>query len=110
MHFEIMDPIDWHYAKFTITNKDTQKSETVSITPKKNDGIFGIVDGEYWIEANIRTESQTINAYQTIYIQSGIDKENSSFESSFELPEKPIIIVMAIIAIVGIIGVIIRKY
>ena len=110
MHFEIMDPIDWHYAKFTITNKDTQKSETVSITPKKNDGVFGIVDGEYWIEANIRTESQTINAYQTIYIQSGIDKENSSFESSFELPEKPIIIVMAIIAIVGIIGVIIRKY
>jgi len=110
MHFEIMDPIDWHYAKFTITNKDTQKSETVSITPKKNDGIFGIVDGEYWIEANIRTESQTINAYQTIYIQSGIDKENSSFESSFELPEKPIIIVMAIILIVGIIGVIIKKY
>ena len=110
LHFEIMDPVDWHYAKFTITNKDTQKSETVSITPKKNDGIFGIVDGEYWIEANIRTESQTINAYQTIYIQSGIDKENSSFGSSFEFPEKPIIIVMAIIVIVGIIGVIIRKY
>ncbi len=110
VHFEIMEPVDWHYAKFTITNKDTQKSETVSITPKKNDGIFGIVDGEYWIEANIRTESQTINAYQTIYIQSGIDKENSSFGSSFEFPEKPIIIVMAIIVIVGIIGVIIRKY
>ena len=110
MHFEIMDPVDWHYAKFTITNKDTQESKTVSITPKKNDGIFGIVDGEYWIEANIRTESQTINAYQTVYIQSGIDKENSSFGSSFEFPEKPIIIVMAIIVIVGIIGVIIRKY
>ena len=110
MHFEIMDPIDWHYAKFTITNKDTQKSETVSITPKKNDGVFGIVDGEYWIEANIRTESQTTNAYQTIYIQSGIDKENSSFGSSFEFPEKPIIIVMTIIVVVGIIGVIIRKY
>ena len=110
IYFEIMDPVDWHYAKFTITNKDTQKSETVSITPKKNDGVFGIVDGEYWIEANIRTESQTTNAYQTIYIQSGIDKENSSFGSSFEFPEKPIIIVMTIIVVVGIIGVIIRKY
>ena len=73
-------------------------------------GVFGIIDGEYWIEANIRTESQTINAYQTVYIQSGIDKENSSFGSSSEFPEKPIIIVLTIIVIVGIIGVIIRKY
>jgi len=109
MHFEITNPVDWVYAKFTITNKDTQISKPVSITPKKYDGVSGIIDGEYWIEANIRTENETINSYQTVYVQSELKKEDSGFNSSFQFSQKPIIIITVIIVIVAAIGVAIRK-
>ena len=110
MHFEITNPVDWVYAKFTVTNKDTQISQTTSITPKKSDGISGLVGGEYWIEANIRTENDTTKSYQTVYVESDLEKEKSSFNSSFQFPQKPIIIIIVIIVIVAVIGVIIRKY
>ena len=109
MHFEITNPVDWVYAKFTVTNKDTQISQTTSITPKKSDGISGLVGGEYWIEANIRTENDTTKSYQTVYVESDLEKEKSSFNSSFQFPQKPIIIIMVIIVVVAVIGVIIRK-
>ena len=84
-------------------------SQTTSITPKKSDGISGLVGGEYWIEANIRTENDTTKSYQTVYVESDLEKEKSSFNSSFQFPQKPIIIIMVIIVVVAVIGVIIRK-
>jgi len=110
MRFEITNPDNWIYAKFTIINKDTQISQTVSITPKKNDGISGLVNGEYWIEANIRTENKTISSYQTVYVESNLEKEDSNFNSSFQFPEKPIMIITIIVIIVAVIGIVIRKH
>ena len=110
LHFEITNPLDWIYAKFTITEKSTQLSQTISITPKKNDGISGIIGGEYWIEANIRTENDTMKSYQTVYVESELNNENSSFKSSFQFQEKPVIIIIVIIIIVAVIGITIRRH
>ena len=110
MHFEITNPPNWIYAKFTIINKDTQISQTVSITPKKNDGVSGLINGEYWVEANIRTENETVNSYQTVYVESNLEKKDSNFNSSFQFPQKPMLIITIIIIMISAIGIVIRKY
>ncbi|MEK6821741.1 MAG: hypothetical protein AABX67_00805, partial [Thermoproteota archaeon] len=63
---------------------------------------------EYWIDAKIKVDGKTFDAYNTIEVNS-INEDQDEFEL-LDIPEKQIAIVSGIAIIVGIVGVIaIRK-
>ena len=108
LSFDISSPTSWSYAKISITNKETGKKFTESITPNKNSELIVYQPGEYWVDAKIKNNNETSSAYTTIQVEKVMrDKEN--FENMLNLPEKPILIISAIMIIITITGLIIRK-
>ena len=108
LSFDISSPTSWSYAKISITNKETGKKFTESITPNKNSELIVYQPGEYWVDAKIKNNNETSSAYTTIQVEKVMrDKEN--FENMLNLPEKPILIISAIMIIITITGLLIRK-
>ena len=60
LSFDISSPTSWSYAKISITNKETGKKFTESITPNKNSELTVYEPGEYWIEAKIDMDIKCI--------------------------------------------------
>ena len=108
LSFDISSPTSWSYAKISITNKETGKKFTESITPNKNSELIVYQPGEYWVDAKIKNNNETSSAYTTIQVEKVMrDKEN--FENMLNLPEKPILIISTIMIIITITGLLIRK-
>ena len=104
LSFDISSPTSWSYAKISITNKETGKKFTESITPNKNSELTVYEPGEYWIEAKI---DRTFSAYTTLEVEK--IGHNEKIQSDLNLPEKPILIISAIMIIITITGLLIRK-
>jgi minor extracellular serine protease Vpr len=104
LRFDISSPTSWSYAKISITNKETGKKFTESITPNKNSELIVYQPGEYWIEAKI---DRTLSAYATIEVEK--IGHNEKIQSDLNLPKKPILIISAIMIIIVITGLLIRK-
>ena len=108
LSFDVSSPTSWSYAKISITNKETGKKFTESITPNKNSELIVYQPGKYWVDAKIKNNNETLSAYTTIQVEKvKHDKEN--FENMLNLPEKPILIISAIMIIITITGLLIRK-
>ena len=105
--FEINHPDKWSFAKITITNSKNGNTDTITTTSDKKTSLEIYENGEYWIEAKIKSENNTSNAFNTIKVTS-LSEKIEKIELR-DIPEKQIILIISIIAIVGIVGFLIRK-
>jgi minor extracellular serine protease Vpr len=110
LFFEIEHPDKWSFAKISVTNSkngNMDTTTTTTTTPNKKTSIEIYENGEYWIEAKIKVNGKTSDAFNTIEINSLSEKiEKIEFTN---IPEKQIIIIISIVTIVGIVGLLIRK-
>jgi len=108
LSFDISSPTSWSYAKISITNKETGKKFTESITPNKNSELTVYQPGKYWIEAKIKDDDKTLSAYATIQVEK-IEHSEKNLVNTLNLPEKPILIIAAIMIVTAIVGLSIRR-
>ena len=106
--FQITSPLDWTYAKITITNASTLDKDSFSITPDKNSPLKIYAAGEYWVEANIKADKISFDVYDTITIDSESTSEKS-VASDLIVSERPLIILAIIFGIVIVVGIGIRN-
>ena len=108
LNFTIYHPEQWNFAKISVINSKDGKTETITATPERDASIRVNENAEYWIDATIKVDGKTFDAYNTIEVNS-INEDQDEFEL-LDIPEKQIAIVSGIAIIVGIVGVIaIRK-
>ncbi len=108
LNFTIYHPEQWNFAKISVINSKDGKTETITATPERDASIRVNENAEYWIDAKIKVEGKTFDAYNTIEVNS-INEDQNEFEL-LDIPEKQIALVSGIVIIVGIVGVIaIRK-
>jgi len=105
---DISSPSSWSYAKISIINQETGKTFTDSIVPGKNSELTVYEPGEYWIEAKIKDDDKTLNAYATIQVEK-IEHSEKNLANALNLPEKPILIIAAIMIVTAIVGLSIRR-
>lgn len=109
LNFMIFHPEKWSFAKISVINSKNGKIETVTATPERDASVKIKENAEYWIDAKIKIDGKTFDAYNTIEVNSINENIQNEFDLS-NIPEKQIAIVFGIVIIVGIIGVIsIRK-
>jgi len=104
LFFEINHPDKWSFAKITVTNSKNGNIHTTTATPDKKIALEIYENGEYWINAKIKVDENTSNAFYTIEITSLSEKIEL-----MDIPEKQIILIILIIIIIGSIGLAIRK-
>ncbi|HET6516854.1 MAG TPA: S8 family serine peptidase [Nitrosopumilaceae archaeon] len=107
--FSILHPTDWSYAKISVINKNTGKTDVTSITPKKESSVSVTETGQYWILANIVSNEEAFDAFETITIEKPAEKNSYNFLEFFGVPERPFIIVMVIVAIISFVGLKFKK-
>ena len=107
LFFEIEHPDKWSFAKISITNSKNGNMDTTTTTPNKKTSIEIYENGEYWIEAKIKVNGKTSDAFNIIKINS-LSEKIEKMELT-DIPEKQIIIIISIVTIVGIVGLLIRK-
>lgn len=109
LDFIIHHPEQWSFAKISVINSIDGKIETTTVTPERNTSIRVNENTEYWIDAKIKVNGKTFDAYNTIEVNSINENIQNEFELSI-IPEKQIAIIFGIVIIVGIFGVMaIRK-
>ncbi len=105
LNFTIYHPEQWSFAKISVINSKDGKTEIITATPERDASIRVNENAEYWIDAKIKVNGKTFEAYNIIEVNS----INENIQNEFELlniPEKQIAIVLGIVIIVGIVGVI----
>ncbi|MBM2851849.1 MAG: peptidase [Candidatus Nitrosotenuis sp.] len=107
LDFRVYSNDIWTYAKITVYNDDYNLIDTTSITPTKNAPVFIRESGQYWIEANIKDGNNTINAYNTIFVESPI-KDQIDF-STIGIPQRQLLVIIGIIVTIATAGMIIKK-
>ena len=106
--FQIKQPLDWEYAKITVTNSETFEERNISITPKKIESLKLYDAGRYWIEANVKSNENTFDVYEVYDIKEDLSEQKPIVENS-ELPERALIILGIIFSIVIVVGLKFRK-
>ncbi|MBI5145683.1 MAG: S8 family serine peptidase [Thaumarchaeota archaeon] len=107
LNFRVYSNDTWSYAKISVYNEDSDLISTASITPTKSDPVLIHEIGQYWIEANIKDGNNTINVYNTIFVESSA-KGQIDF-SAVGIPQRQILIIAGITAIIAAVGIIIKK-
>ena len=107
IYFDIYHPEEWSFAKILVTNSKDGKTTTTTTTPDKKTSIEIYENSKYWIDAKIRVNGTTSNAFSTIEVSS-LD-ENHKTINMLEIPEKQIMIITVIVAGIGIFGILKRK-
>ena len=107
LNFTIYHPEQWSFAKISVINSEDGKTETITATPERDASIRVNENSEYWIDAKIKVDGKTFDAYNTIEVNS-INEDQNKFEL-LDIPEKQIAIVSGIAIIVGIVGVIAKE-
>ena len=107
LFFEINHPQEWSFAKISVINSKDGKVDTTTIKPDKNSSIKIYENSLYWIDAKIRVNGTTFDAFNTIQITT-LDENPNRFEI-IDIPEKQIGIIAGIVILVGMIGLIKRR-
>ncbi|MDC0202329.1 S8 family serine peptidase [Candidatus Nitrosopelagicus sp.] len=108
LSFQVKQPLDWEYAKITITNSETFEERSISMTPTKFESLKLYDAGEYWIEVNVKSGKNTFDVYEVYDIKEDLSEQKPIVENS-ELPERALIILGIIFGIVIIVGLKFRK-
>ena len=107
LFFEINHPQKWSFAKISVINSKDGKVDTTTIMPDKDSSIEIYENALYWIDAKIRVNGTTFDAFNTIKITT--IKENSNRFDIIDIPEKQIGIIAVIVIAIGIFGLIKRR-
>ena len=107
LYFDIYHPDEWSFAKISIINSEDASTSTITTTPDKKVSIEIYENSVYWIDAKIRVNGNTSNAFSTIEINSL--EENNDRVDIPDIPEKQIVIIAIILIGIGIFGLIKRK-
>ena len=108
LSFQIKYPLNWEYAKITVTNNKTFFEQTLSMTPNKFGNLKMYDAGRYWIEANIKNDGETYDVYEFYDVKEDLS-EQKPIVSSTELPERALIILGIIFSIVIVAGLKFRR-
>jgi len=108
LNFEVSHPNGWSYAKILVINKDSGKTDTTSVTPKKDSSISVTYSGEHWVIAKIDSNGTTFDAYEVVNVQT-VSKANFDFSKFLDIPERPIIIVLVVGVIISLVGLRVRN-
>ncbi len=109
LDFIISNPDDWTYAKISVINKDSGKTYTTSVTPKKDSSISVTDKGEHWIIANVNVDKKTIDVYDTVNVKTPSSNNNFNFLYLLDIPERPFIIVLVVVIIISLVGLKLRN-
>ena len=102
--FEIIEPNDWSFAKITITNNDSGKTDTITSTSSKSIVYDLMENGEYFIESKIRFNENSTTTFNVINVNGISDKK-----SEFEIISRELLLIIVGISIIGIVGLIKRN-
>ena len=105
--FDVYHPEEWSFVKISVTNSKDMKTDTTTLLPSKDAEIQIYENAEYWIDAKIRVNGTTSNAFNTITITT-LDENQSRFDF-IDIPERQMAIIAGILIIVGIVGLIKRR-
>ena len=108
LNFEISHPNGWSYAKISVINRDSGKTDTTSVTPKKDSSISVTKSGEHWVIAKIESNGTTFDAYEVVNVKT-VPKANFNFSEFLDIPERPIIIVVVIGVLISLVGLKLRN-
>jgi minor extracellular serine protease Vpr len=104
--FEIHHPKKWSFAKISVTNSNDESIDVTSATPQKDASVQVYENAEYWIEAKIKSDDKTYDAFDVIQVDSVTDKTKGL---EFGIPERQVTIIAGVVIIVGIVGVLIQR-
>jgi minor extracellular serine protease Vpr len=107
LNFKIYHPKEWNFAKISVINSKDGKIDVTTATPDRDALIQVYENTEYWIDAKIKIDENTFDAFNIIKVNS-VSKEAEQFEF-WHIPEKQIGIISVIVIIVGIIGLMIKQ-
>ena len=107
LFFEIEHPDKWSFAKIIVINSKNGNTNTITTTSDKKVSLEIFENGEYWIDAKIKVNGNTSDAFNTIKVTS-LSEKIETIELR-DIAEKQIILIISIIVIVGIIGLLIKK-
>ena len=107
LYFDIHHPDEWSFAKISIINSKDASTSTITTTPDKKTSIEIYENSEYWIDAKIRVNGNTSNAYNIIEINS-IPKDYVK-ENIIAVPEKQMIIITTMLIGIAVFGLIKRR-
>lgn len=107
LFFDVYHPEEWSFTKISVTNSKDGKTDTTTATPDKIASIEIYENSEYWVDAKIRVNGTTSDAFNTVQIRSVSETERMSF---IDMPERQVGIIAAITALVGIVGLVKRKF
>jgi minor extracellular serine protease Vpr len=107
LFFEVYHPEEWSFAKISIINSKDGSESTVTTTPNKKASIEIHENSEYWIDAKIRVNGNTSNAFNTIEVNS--IPENYNKVNIIDIPEKQIGIITIILIGIAVFGIVKRK-
>jgi len=107
--FDISHPEDWSFAKITIINEITGEKEVTSSTTNKKGEIVIYESGKYWIEAQIKSNGDTFQAYDVFEVKNSSEKNGFDFFQAVSIPDKQIYIILIIIVGILLVGLKIKR-
>jgi minor extracellular serine protease Vpr len=107
LFFEIHHPEEWNFAKILIIDSKNGEENIITATPNKKASFEIHENSEYWIDAKIRVNGNTSNAYNIIEINS-IPKDYVK-ENIIAVPEKQMIIITTMLIGIAAFGLIKRR-
>ncbi|QUC64111.1 S8 family serine peptidase [Nitrosopumilus sp. K4] len=107
LSFDVYHPEEWNFAKISITNSRDGRIDVTTATPTRDALIDVFENAEYWVDAKIRVNGETFDAFNVIQVNS-VTNEKQQFEL-FKIPQKQVGIIAVIVAIVGVVGLAIRR-
>ena len=107
LFFEIYHPEEWSFAKILIINSNDGKENVITATPNKKVSHIIHQNAEYWVDAKIRVNGNTTNAYNIIKIDS-ISEEHVK-ENVTAIPDRQISLIATILAGIAVFGIIKRR-
>jgi len=107
LYFDIYHPEKWSFAKISVINSLDGSTHITTTTPGKEASIDIYENSEYWIDAKIRVNGNTSNAFNVIQINS-LDESQKRI-NFLEIPERQILIISTVVIGIAAFGFIKRK-
>ena len=107
LSFDIYHPEEWSFAKISVINSFDGSMYTTTTTPNKEASIDIYQNSEYWIDAKIRVNGNTSNAFSVVQVNS-LDESQTRI-NFLDLPERQILIISAVVIGIAVFGIVKRK-
>ena len=107
LFFEVYHPEEWSFTKISVINSNDGSEQTITTIPEKKISVDVYENAEYWIDAKIRVNGNTSNAFSVIEINS-LDESQDRFDF-IEIPERQILIISVVLIGIAIFGFAKRK-